>query len=485
MNRKIMLIPLSLAAAFSLVACNGGNQGSSTPSSEPSSSSSSSQAVVDVTVDQTSVSVEVNKFVSVTATVTGTTNKNVTWSSADETIATVEAGVITGKKIGTTTVTVTSDADNTKKATITVEVTAETIDSTKTTVAELVDGTDIKEKTVYEVEGILEGLSHTDQYGNAYLSDPTTGKSVKIYGMTATSTALVVENGEATFTNPKDAKTTLADVNNGDKIKVLAVYTAWAKNISCVLVSHTADSSKYKVNVATAENGTVTADKAEYSYGETVTLTVAPSAGYVVGTITATTAYGGDIDVSTVTENSKYTFKATVANNVVVTFKSEADTKCTVTLSPSTFKDKIPAKKDNVNKTDTEFTVNLGEDIGDVVMGGAYVYCNSNLMLYKNSNDANTPYFYNKTALPGSIVSITVETNTGASKTTYYKAEFGSAALSTYSSEGGVNIDQGASHEFVNEAVSDSKFFQISVTNGTKKSNGNIDKITIVYDTAK
>ncbi len=316
-----MLIPLTLAAAFSLVACGGESNDSSTSSPEESSSSSSSSqaAVVDVTVDQATVSVEVNKFVSVTATVTGTTNKNVTWSSADETIATVEAGVITGKKIGTTTVTVTSDADNTKKATIAVTVTAETVDSTKTTISALLEGTGIVEKTVYEVEGILEGLSHTDQYGNAYLSDPTTGKSVKIYGMTATSTALTVDNGEATFKNPKDAKTSLADVENGEKIKVLAVYTSWSKNISCVLTSHVADDSKYTASFEANDQATISLDKtSDLKYGDTVTVTVTPTTGYVVDAVNVKTLYGS-ISATASSEAGKYTFAATCSNEVVVT----------------------------------------------------------------------------------------------------------------------------------------------------------------------
>ncbi len=368
MNRKIMLIPLTLAAAFSLVACGGESNDSSTSSPEESSSSSSSSqaAVVDVTVDQATVSVEVNKFVSVTATVTGTTNKNVTWSSADETIATVEAGVITGKKIGTTTVTVTSDADNTKKATIAVTVTAETVDSTKTTISALLEGTGIVEKTVYEVEGILEGLSHTDQYGNAYLSDPTTGKSVKIYGMTATSTALTVDNGEATFKNPKDAKTSLADVENGEKIKVLAVYTSWSKNISCVLTSHVADDSKYTASFEANDQATISLDKtSDLKYGDTVTVTVTPTTGYVVDAVNVKTLYGS-ISATASSEAGKYTFAATCSNTVTVTLSDPSITSVNFDMHAGADLDSFPGISNSYS--DLETTIKgvklVGSNIG-------------------------------------------------------------------------------------------------------------------------
>ena len=67
-------------------------------------------AVTGVTVDKTA-SVEVDKTVSLTATVApaNATNKNVTWSSDDETVATVENGIVTGVAAGTANITVTTE----------------------------------------------------------------------------------------------------------------------------------------------------------------------------------------------------------------------------------------------------------------------------------------------------------------------------------------------------------------------------------------
>ncbi|MCK8622243.1 Ig domain-containing protein [Prevotella sp. E13-27] len=82
-------------------------------------------AVTGVSVDATA-SVNVGETTTLTATVSpdDATNKNVTWTSSDEAIATVDAnGVVTGVAAGEATITVTSVADNNKKATCIVTVT--------------------------------------------------------------------------------------------------------------------------------------------------------------------------------------------------------------------------------------------------------------------------------------------------------------------------------------------------------------------------
>ena len=96
----------------------------------------STSAYVDITVNEiavTGVSVKSSTSLTVggteqlTATISpsNATNKNVTWTSSQTSIATVSAtGLVTAKAEGTTTITVTSAADSTKKATCTVTVTS-------------------------------------------------------------------------------------------------------------------------------------------------------------------------------------------------------------------------------------------------------------------------------------------------------------------------------------------------------------------------
>ena len=82
--------------------------------------------VESVTLDKTTATIEVDEALQLKATVlpTDAANKNVVWTSSNTSVATVSAeGIVTGLTVGTTTITATSEDDNTKVATcvITVE----------------------------------------------------------------------------------------------------------------------------------------------------------------------------------------------------------------------------------------------------------------------------------------------------------------------------------------------------------------------------
>ena len=105
--------------------------------------------VSSVTLDKSEITVKEGKTEKLTATVLPKTaqDKSVTWTVADNTIATVsQTGVVTGVKAGTTTVTVTSNSDNTKKATCTV------------TVEEVIPGSGINVGVTSDVHGNISGL---------------------------------------------------------------------------------------------------------------------------------------------------------------------------------------------------------------------------------------------------------------------------------------------------------------------------------------
>jgi|GEM_PF-2706948 len=90
---------------------------------------SSTIAVTKLTLSQTTAEVSVGKTLTLSCTIepTDATNKELVWSSFDETIATVDAqGVVTGVKAGTVTITVASKSDPSVKATCTVTVVGET-----------------------------------------------------------------------------------------------------------------------------------------------------------------------------------------------------------------------------------------------------------------------------------------------------------------------------------------------------------------------
>ncbi len=83
----------------------------------------STVAVTGVTLDKTETALTVGGTTTLTATVapSGATNKNVTWSSGNEAVATVDGGVVTAVAPGSATITVTTE-DGSKTATCAVTV---------------------------------------------------------------------------------------------------------------------------------------------------------------------------------------------------------------------------------------------------------------------------------------------------------------------------------------------------------------------------
>ena len=79
--------------------------------------------VTGVSLSQTSAAIEVGETLTLTATIApeNASYKSVTWSSSNESVATVKDGVVTGKAVGMATITVTT-VDRGKKATCTVTV---------------------------------------------------------------------------------------------------------------------------------------------------------------------------------------------------------------------------------------------------------------------------------------------------------------------------------------------------------------------------
>lgn len=76
-----------------------------------------------ITLDQSELTIKVGKKATLTPTIepADASNKNVTWSSSDETVATVSDGVVTGVKVGTAEITAKTANGLTTKATVTVE----------------------------------------------------------------------------------------------------------------------------------------------------------------------------------------------------------------------------------------------------------------------------------------------------------------------------------------------------------------------------
>lgn len=483
MNRKIIMLPLSLAAVFSLVAC-GGNQDSSSNTSSSSetttsSASSSNTEVVTISVSKSSVSLEVGGTEVITATVSGSNNTNKVWSSSDTSVATVTAGLITAVKAGTCTITVAAEADSTVKATISVTVNEKVNVVTATTVDALAGTSGLSGKTLYRATGIIEGMKG-DKYGNAYLTDPTSGKTVQIYGLTGTNDESCFDFNASEdskfFNNPKDAQTSLANVKNGDLVTVKVGWCVYANSpeIFGILEKKEASTNKYKATISNFEHGSAIVDKTEYAYGDLVTITVTPESGYAVNAVTVTNAQGNGTNVTTVNDTT-YTFFATCVNTISVTMKDASDTKKTVVWNCGS-----NAAPSSSSSDDTDFTATVGS-LGSMTFGGKNYKQNVGyVIMYTTKDDAaQDSYFYSKTAIPGKIVSITIKTGSNAATAAMYAVTFGTETLSTKTTGEGVNIKPGATYKFDCEEDG-ATYFQVAAT-GSK--NSQIAEMTIVYDT--
>lgn len=114
----VVALICAMTCAFGLVACNNGEE--------------QTVAVESVTLNKTELTLEVGGEETLTATVApdNATNKTVTWSSSNNTVATVANGKVTAVAAGTATITATADG---KSATCTVTVNAPvTVDYTVT-----------------------------------------------------------------------------------------------------------------------------------------------------------------------------------------------------------------------------------------------------------------------------------------------------------------------------------------------------------------
>ncbi len=81
----------------------------------------------------------------------------------------------------------------------------------------------------------------------------------------------------------------------------------------------------YTVNIDSAENGSVSADKNSSAQGDTVTLTVTPDEGYELSSITVTTVGGQAVELADIGEG-KYTFTMPASDvTVKATFRAEGE----------------------------------------------------------------------------------------------------------------------------------------------------------------
>ena len=253
--------------------------------------------VTSVSLDKTSLGLTEGDTETLTATVepSDATNKNVTWSTSDASIATVTDGVVTAVAPGTATITVTTE-DGNKAATCAVTVTAATVPVT---------GVTLNKTSTSLYVGDTETLTPTITPDNA------TNKNVT-WSSDDTSVATV------------DASGLVTAVARGTAVITATAADGSGASASCTVTVSSylpPANPNYRITVDAAQGGTVTADPTAAKAGATVTLTPVPDRGYQVGTVAVTDRFG---DAVAVTEQADGTYTFVMPNGqvtVTVTFE--------------------------------------------------------------------------------------------------------------------------------------------------------------------
>ena len=240
--------------------------------------------VTSVSLDKASLELTEGETAQLTATVLpdNATNKNVTWSTSNASIATVDAnGLVTAVSAGTAVITVTTE-DGTKTASCTVTVTV-------------------------PVTGVTLSQTQASLYYN---------RTPNTLTLTATVAPDNATNKDVTWTS---SDSTVATVDQNGLVTALARGTAvitattadGGKTASCTVTvsrySSGGGSTTYAVTAPDVENGTVRVSPSRASRGTTVTITVTPDEGYELESLTVLDSRDNEIAL-TDKGDGKYTF---------------------------------------------------------------------------------------------------------------------------------------------------------------------------------
>ena len=227
--------------------------------------------VTEVSLNQTTMDLKVGESGELTATVepADATNKNVAWTSSNESVATVDAnGNVTAVSEGTAIITVTT-ADGNKTATCTVNVKSVPVESVT-----------LNKTSLSLTEGESAQLTATVMPENATNKAVTwTSSDQSIATVDADGTVKAVKAGTATIT---------ATAGEAEATCIVTVAPPFSGHYT------------YPVNVAETEHGSILLAKENHyaADGEKVAFTVVPDEGYATDTVTVTTKAGKDVAVT-------------------------------------------------------------------------------------------------------------------------------------------------------------------------------------------
>ena len=271
-------------------------------------------SVTGVSLNKTSLTLTEGSTSQLTATVepNNATNRNVTWSSSNSEVATVDGnGKVTAHKAGTATITVTT-ADGGKTAKCKVTVAAGSAPAVK------VDSVSLNQTSMNLTVGSTGQLKATISPSNATNQNVTwSSGNTSVATVDASGNVKAIQAGTTTIT---------VTTEDGNKTATCAV-TVTAAPINPDhggSGSGSSGSPSYVVDTAAdIDHGTITVKPSRAEKGDTVTITTKPDEGYRVGEITVTDKNGDPVKVTN-RGDVRYTF--TMPNGKVsadVTFVPE------------------------------------------------------------------------------------------------------------------------------------------------------------------
>ena len=271
---RLLLLPF-LTFAMSLASCNkagGGNQ---------------NVEVSAVKLDQTSITLDVGSSKQLTATVEpdNATDKTVTWSTSDNTVASVSNGLVRGAKKGTAVITATAgDKNATCNVTVNEVVIAKALQAIKVTPPN---------KTTYyvgdelDLTGIKVIAVYTDRSEETLSSDK--------YTVSGFDSSAPVSNQSVTVSYTYESKTKTGNFN-------VTILEKPAPTVASIAVTQEPTKKEYEIGDDLDTNGLVVT--ATYSDGSTKVVSGYTLSGFssrVAGTVTVTVTFEGKSASFTVT----------------------------------------------------------------------------------------------------------------------------------------------------------------------------------------
>ena len=245
-------------------------------------------AVTGVSVDKSSISLTVGGTSQITETVSpsNATNKNVTWTSSDPTVATVNNGLVTARAAGTATITVTTNDGHytaTCSVTVNVAVTGVTID--KSSISLTVGGTSKITETVSPANATDKSVTWTSSNPSVATVDSSGLVTARAAG-TATIT-VTTNDGHYTRTCSVTVSNVAVTGVTIDKSSISLTVGGTSQITATVSPADATDKSvtwaSSNPTVATVSNGLVTARAAG-----TATITVTTNGGHYTATCSVT-----------------------------------------------------------------------------------------------------------------------------------------------------------------------------------------------------